>query len=81
LFPCFFSNIKMNLHLITIAFYNSGKGKQVARVPLHYVLHYCLRKVLGHKNILIYILFLYIYNPKKPTNFLGRDGGLGLNLL
>jgi hypothetical protein len=43
--------------------------------------HYRFGRLLGHEGISVYILFPYIYDPQKLTNFPGKGSGLVENLL
>ena len=57
LFPRFHANIQNNLYLYTTIYYDYGRGEKPVKVKLQKVPHYCLGRVLGHEDILVYIFF------------------------
>lgn len=81
LFPRFHANIQNNLHLYTTVYYDYGRGEKPVKVKLQKVPHYCLGRVLGHEDILVYIFFPKMYHPDKVTNFPGSGGGRKHDLL
>jgi hypothetical protein len=69
LFPCFYTNIQTDLYLYTTVYYDFRRGLKPVRVKLQKVLYYCAGRVIGHKDITLYIFFLKMYTPDKVTNF------------
>jgi hypothetical protein len=70
--PRFHYNIWTDLYIRMTAWRNSPRGLKAVQVPLHHVPHYCLGRVVGHKDITVYLFFPRMYEPGKQQNFPGR---------
>ena len=75
LYPRFHTNITSGLHLYSTVHHDFGRGEKAIRVLLHTVPHYCLGRVLGHKDASIFIFFPCMFYPDKATNFPGKGNG------
>jgi hypothetical protein len=62
-------------------YYDFRRGLKPVRVKLQKVLYYCAGRVIGHRDITLYIFFLRIYTLDKVTNFPRKGDKEKYNLL
>ncbi|PMD11962.1 hypothetical protein NA56DRAFT_652833 [Hyaloscypha hepaticicola] len=75
-YPRFQQNISRSVHLFSNITDTSNPTRlKVIKVPLHNVPHYYFGKIIGRKDISVYIFFPQIWAREKATNFPGSDNG------
>jgi hypothetical protein len=68
--PHILSNLDSDIHLTLLT---PTSNDRTRRVPLHMVPHYQFGRVVGYKDVTLYLFFPYLYERRKANNYLNQD--------